>query len=422
MRKDVTQLYLDRYAEPEIALAAQVHTHFGHALIIPAYDERPEFFSKTLRSIPKGSLGDVLLILVVNAPDTAPAEKLASNQHLVDSLRTQCEGTLPLLKLGQLSILLVDRFSAHPIPKAQGVGLARKIGCDIALQLWHSGQIRSPWLHCTDADANLPTDYFSAATQIDPRRHSAIAYPFWHAPSEDDASLNQAIALYETKLRLFRLGFLTAGSPYAYHSIGSTLTAHAPDYARVRGFPARAAAEDFYLLNKLAKLNPVATGQGGAITLRARRSMRAPFGTGPMLERLLAADANAAKLYEHPETFRHLGAWLQAARAFALEPHRPLEDHFRDHASTQQAAPLLFDSLTQMGALASLTMLAKQYPSPRARLAAFHTWFDGFRSIKLLHALQNQAFGLLSFEELKEFHADIDDVEAFRFRLAGAEK
>ena len=45
-----------------------------------------------------------------------------------------------------------------------------------------------------------------------------------------------------------------ARSPYAFHTIGSTMAVSANHYAKVRGFPKREAGEDFYLLNKLAKV------------------------------------------------------------------------------------------------------------------------------------------------------------------------
>ena len=68
------------------------------------------------------------------------------------------------------------------------------------------------------------------------------------------------------------LGLGFAGSPYAYHSVGSTLAVRAEAYAIVRGVPKRAAGEDFYLLDKLAKVTPirVLTGEPVAISLGVR--------------------------------------------------------------------------------------------------------------------------------------------------------
>ena len=65
--------------------------------------------------------------------------------------------------------------------------------------------------------------------------------------------------LYEYSLRYYVAGLTYAQSPYAFHTIGSTMAVNAEHYASVRGFPRREAGEDFYLLNKLAKVGSVHT-------------------------------------------------------------------------------------------------------------------------------------------------------------------
>jgi hypothetical protein len=429
MGKDVTGLYLSRHAEPETQFGHTIKDHFGHVLVIPAYDEGSAFH-KSVASIPKGPRGPVLLVLVVNAPDTATPDKLAANQRLVDELRARADSQIQLashpplwlLKQDHLTILIIDRFSTQPIPKQQGVGLARKIGCDLALKLWHQGQIASPWIHCTDADTLLPADYFEQITGPQNRGSSAYVYPFWHAEGNDD-ELNRAILLYEIKLRLFRRGLAHAGSPYAHHSIGSTMAIHAPSYAQVRGFPKRSAAEDFYLLNKLAKVGTITQGQGSPLVLQARRSTRAPFGTGPMLEKLTSGESDHERLYEHPEIFRHLGAWLGVLDAFATHVGGDLSAIFDQHIdATQYSKPLLLESLQDMNAFASIEQICKQYKCAHSRRAAAHTWFDGFRTLKLMHALQNRSFALLKFEELEAFWPQTGDLKSTRQRLSEEEQ
>ena len=51
-------------------------------------------------------------------------------------------------------------------------------------------------------------------------------------------------------------------------------------YAAVRGMPKREAAEDFYLLNKIAKQGPVVRPRLDPIRIAQRTSTRVPFGTG----------------------------------------------------------------------------------------------------------------------------------------------
>src|SRR5262252_2499279 len=67
------QKYLSRHAEPEAAAGARIAGSFGHAIAIPAYAEGDNLF-RLIGSIREGSLGRVLVVLVVNArADSGPA-------------------------------------------------------------------------------------------------------------------------------------------------------------------------------------------------------------------------------------------------------------------------------------------------------------------------------------------------------------
>ncbi len=85
-----------------------------------------------------------------------------------------------------------------------------------------------------------------------------------------------ATQLYELSLRYYVAGMKFARSPYAFHTIGSSMAVSPVHYARVRGFPKREAGEDFYLLNKLAKLGSVLELDRGS-DLRSYRNRIAPL-------------------------------------------------------------------------------------------------------------------------------------------------
>ena len=104
----------------------------------------------------------------------------------------------------------------------------------------------------------MPRDYFSAVEPLNARTTSAAVYPFEHARNPD-IRVQHAQALYDASLHYYVAGLKWAGSPWAFHTIGSTLAINAAHYAQARGFPKRRAAEDFYLLNKLAKLGHIET-------------------------------------------------------------------------------------------------------------------------------------------------------------------
>jgi hypothetical protein len=272
-----------------------------------------------------------------------------------------------------------------------GVGLARRIGCDLALALYARGQLETPWLHCTDADASLSPRYFhvtaAAAAPV-----TACLLGFFHGPG-GEARIDRATALYEIRLRYYVLALARAGSPYAFQSVGSTIAVRAEAYAAVRGFPRRLAGEDFYLLNKLCKVGPLWRSPERVIELESRSSQRTRFGTGVAVAQLAqVAEPDDVVLY-HPRCFALLGVWLRALRDFALYPDTARLDRFlvealgSDHTSVRGV-------LEGLGVAEALVRARQETKSSAARLRHLHTWFDGFRTLKLVHGLR--AAGLAS--------------------------
>ena len=236
--KDHASLYLARYAEPEAKRAPSAARTYRHVLSIPAFDEPGDFLQRVL---PRGA-ADLLIILVANVPDDVRREDAAFARtrellHLAGGLD----------RARNVDIAIVDRVNT-PVPRRAGVGLARKIGADIALRLIVERRIEVPVIFSTDADAALPPGYFEAAKG----QAAGWVYPFVHTSGDED--LARRALMYELSLRYYVNRLEYAGSPYAFHTVGSCLAVDATSYAKVRGFPRRNAAEDFYLLNKLAKV------------------------------------------------------------------------------------------------------------------------------------------------------------------------
>ena len=448
--------YLDRYAEPEARALDALRRQFGHVLTIPAYGEEREL-RNALASIPAGPLGDVLTVLVVNARVDSPQSMRDANLATLEGLRAAGGRGLPIAQNTVLhehprgALLLVDRATpGRELPPRHGVGLARKIGADIALALWSDGQVASPWIHCTDADVELPAAYFEVATRdasnisdgssapdisrvlgasgtpgTPSAPDAALVYPFRHVDATREA------LEYEISLRYYVAGLRFAGSPYAFHTIGSALAVHATAYARVRGFPKRLAAEDFYLLNKLAKVGTIRSLHGEPIRLSARTSNRTPFGTGRALERARGRERDPAPLrVYHPDVFSDLGAWLQTLRALAAagdaaDPADLLAKQIGGWPSAD--AERLRAHLDEGGAWAAARIAVKRCRTPATRAKHLHGGFDAFQTLKLIHALR--AAGLASIplrEALREAvfvtARDGAPLEEVREQLAAAER
>ena len=391
--------YLDRYAEPEARELGPLRRRFGHVLTIPAYGEGRELM-RALASIPAGALGDVLTVLVINGRSDSPASMKEANRAALEALRADGDRGIPLGSNASVcehprgALLLVDRATrGREFPPRHGVGLARKIAADIALALWSEGNVAAPWIHCTDADVVLPADYFEAAAAADTRdSDAALLYPFQHIDATREA------LEYEISLRYYVAGLRFAGSPYAFHTIGSTLAVHSSAYARVRGFPKRLAGEDFYLLNKLAKLGAIRPLDGEPIRLSARASKRTPFGTGRALERARDRARDPAPLcVYHPDVFSDLGAWLQTldALAEAGEVADPSDLLAKQIGAWPCAdAQRLAAQLDEIGAWAAARIGVLRCRTPVTRAKHLHGGFDAFRTLKLIHALR--AGGLAS--------------------------
>lgn len=391
--------YLLSHAEPETRLLIDLPAiePFDHVLVIPAYQESNQFFDRLAQALMRDHA--VLLIVVINQPD-ALSEPDLQNTILCKHI---CDATSQVWQLGQLqlrllpetssAVLLVDRFSQSPIPHKQGVGLARKIGADLALSLIYRGLISQDWIYNSDADAHLPAGYFSAliSARLKSAQHksaqhksaykeqrAAVAvFPYRHICGSD--KVGQATRLYEQRLRQYVDGLRAAGSPYAYHSLGSTLAINAASYAMVRGFPRRNGGEDFYLLNKAAKLGGVLSLNAPQIQIDARQSNRVPFGTGPAIGRLLSEDSlDEAGIFYHPEVFRHLAQWLE------FMP--------RTRSSSLSDLPI---SAPARQALAKLNIekaiSSAKHTSRTQEIYAqhMHTWFDGFRTLRFIHLLRD---------------------------------
>ena len=388
MAERARQRYLQRHSEPGLPPGPQPATPWRNVLVIPAYREDAELAHR-LRELPAGP-GRTLVILVLNRPDSDPDRE--ANADLRAAVAGLPEGCCPdtreLNRHADLFLWDLDARSG-PLPAVRGVGLARKIGCDIAFRWMSEGAISGRWICSTDADARLPADYFHKL-EAAPNAAVAATYPFWHGPG-GDASCDLATALYELRLHHYVLGLEYAGSPYNRHTLGSCLAVSHDGYAGVRGFPQRSGGEDFYLLNKLAKTGPVARLGGDCIVLQSRQSERVPFGTGPAVTRIMdLSQPLAAPLFYHPACFLALRGLLAAVPALAETPadDADLAGRLRDQGLSPQLSLASARVLQTMGIAAALAHCRRQGKAPGQFARQFQQWFDGFRTLKFIHGLR----------------------------------
>jgi len=400
-RDRAVRKYLSAHAQAEVGQRVALSRRYHHVACIPACDE-VDSLPETLRTLARALDADAAVVIVVinGRVDAAPAIHEA-NQACARNLREAAnlpEAPMAEGRLGPMGIVLVDRFThARRLPEKRGVGLARKIAADLALSWMDDGAIEDRWIRCTDADVRVPPDYWRRPLQRASGQAAAV-YPFVHVP-EGDALQRQALAYYDAYLRYYVRGLEQAGSRYAFHTIGSLLAIQADAYAKVRGFPKRLAGEDFYILNKLAKIGCVQTLTGQPIQLRGRTSARVPYGTGVAVAQIRQRLAQGAPYEVYaPRIFAALKHWLDVLEE-ACEHGDASRFHHALDAVPPPLGPIVRRAVARTGSRAPVER-ALQEVSGAVLRKRIDDWNDAFRTLKMVHALRDEGLGMAPADEV----------------------
>ena len=354
---------------------------FDGAVIIPSLAESQTLFI-TLESLarnPRDTLSRFLVLVVVNHRQESPLSEKKDNEETLKKLSAGG----PFLEKVQLG--WVDAASpGRELPEKGGVGLARKIGFDLALPRLDFRR-GSPILISLDADTLCRPDYLPAI--IRHFKNSALpgaVIPFCHQAG-DCLEQDQAIRRYELFLRAYVLGLARAGSPYGFHTVGSAMACTAAGYIRIGGMKALPAAEDFYFLEHLGKEGGVAQVKGTVVYPSARSSNRVPFGTGRSMSRLLAKEEGAVLFYQ-AECYRVLADWLN------LMGQSLGEEGSSILSRSAEISRSLHDYLCLIRFEPLWNKLRNNFKSDPSLSRAFHRWFDGLKTMKLIHHLSAGSF------------------------------
>lgn len=398
--------YLLAYAEPEAVNLTSPDLYFDRCVVIPAFAETTNFLQPFMSSF----FDNVLVIVVLNTPDRelSLTEKKTTEKFLEFVKRQPIRAdlnTAQLYFLGRSNALLcINRtYQTQPIPRHEGVGLARKIGCDCAVRLIKEGVVRSPIIHSTDADAKLPRDYFQLASDS---QGKLLVYRFIHELNENDKNY-EAAKIYDFSLHYYVEGLRYAGSPYAFHTIGSLLAFHAEIYCQVRGFTKRSGGEDFYFLNKAAKLTPVVSIPA-TVALSSRPSTRVPFGTGPGILKIAELEkANEEPLFYHPHAFRLLRCFLQVS----CRDNRPINLDAMLNSALGTDQEILLTILKKLKFSHFLEHCESQQLTTQQYQKQFLIWFDAFKTMKFIHHAHelNLAKQNIEFISTSFMHANLSD-------------
>lgn len=343
---------------------------FRAAIIIPALDER-QSLPQTLASLarnPAECLNHTLILIVINNRCAVAADQLQDNQETLVWLRSQ--------PYPQLNLAWIDASSSgFEMPSKEGVGLARKIGFDLALA--HLDWPGEPLLISLDADTLVDANYLSAIQcHFRDSDKGGATVPFRHQAG-DTPEQEAAIRRYELYLRSYLFGLQQAASPYAYHTIGSAFACRAKAYIGAGGMNRRHAAEDFYFLQQLAKTCGVELLSGTVVQPSPRSSDRVPFGTGKAVQGQVE-EGRMLFQFSSVAAFSVLRDWLRLVDDCVDFP----ADDLLQRAG--HISPLLRGFLLELKFAAVWQKLQANHADRQRRLTAFHGWFDGLRTRQLL--------------------------------------
>jgi len=379
---------------------------FESVIVIPAIDEYDNI--KTLLS----SLGQneieyfptTLILFVVNHLTSSNVNVKQNNmktieylKNIIDKKSSEDEFSKRIVK-SNLQIGLIDASSERLEleEKDGGVGLARKIGMDKALKIFDYDTSAKKILICLDADCTVSENYISTIRRAFDKNNINAGYVNFTHGRTDDVENDKAIINYELFLRYYVLGLKYANSPYAFHSIGSTMVCDVESYMKIQGMNKRKAAEDFYFMEKLSKITDIIKIEGVTVFPSSRGSWRVPFGTGKRVTRFLEKTQNEYLLYA-PESFFVLKNWMEIFHSDEILS----AEEYLDHA--EKINKSLFDFLIANKFKENWDNILNNSKSSNQINKQKQIWFDGFKTLKLIHFLRDSEFQLINmFDALDE--------------------
>ena len=362
---------------------------YRRAVVIPALAERvhlPLTIESLSNNMPTDILDDTLVLVVVNnrPPEAAAAAKQIELKEQIDDNARTLRWLKDMSAKGTLPLAWIDASSpGRELPPWGGVGLARKIGCDsvlaFLLELKKPSALDDFIFFSLDADTTVSPDYLEiAGHELRKSGCTGGVISFKHQKADSPES-QAAIDEYEAFLNYYVKGLRWAGSPYAFHTIGSCLCFTASGYVRANGFAARRqAGEDFYFCMELAKTGAICEIQKTMVFPSARISPRVPFGTGKRMAEAALNGREPLLVYDF-RVFVCLREILTAISTYTGAGADRICAELTNHSTRE--------FLESRGFSGIWGRFQRQYKTRDAILAAFHRWFDGFVTLKYIHWL-----------------------------------
>ena len=401
------QKYLNKYSLPGWSVKINANKIFDNIVVIPAiseYENIKNLLTSLLKLNPKYFPSTLFLFVINNRKGISQEIKednkksLTLLENIIYNKGSENDTFFSSVVKSNINIGIIDASSeGRELPgKIAGVGLARKIGMDCALELFDYTNSTNNILICLDADCTVSKNYLSEIVEtFNNKKINAAVIRYEHNINQSNEE-TEAIICYEIFLRYYHLGLLYAGSHYAFPTIGSALACDVVSYIQVEGMNKRKAAEDFYFLEKLAKSFKIHEINNAVVNPAGRKSWRVPFGTGQRVGRFLSNEKNEYLLF-NPLSFDILKRWLKVLlnnNEYDIEVTLNEANNISKH---------LYNFLEGQTFIKIMIGINKNSKTNKHLYNQKVKWFDGFKTLKLIHYLRDKAYpGINMFDALDE--------------------
>ena len=393
------QKYLSKYGSAKWKIETKRNEKYDCAIVVPAVAEYKNIIA-LLNSLAENVFSKsykVVTIFVINNVTSSSEEVKVDNQKalkLLKAILNNDSSYHPVVQKFNSSGLFIGFIDAssedRELPeKTGGVGHARKIGIDLALTVFDYSEEGKKILICLDADCTVEKNYIEEiVNHFNASKMNVAVINYEHSLSGDDDNV-KAIICYEIFLRYYELGLRYAGSQYAFQPVGSAMACDYEAYIKIEGMNKQKAAEDFYFLEKLAKHYKINKINSTKVYPSARKSWRVPFGTGQRINRFHSKSQNEYLLYD-PESFNILKKWL---KLFHSEKNFTGKDYLQEATKINSE---LCNFLAGQNFKEDCDKILTNSKNDRQLKIQKLRWFDGFRTLKLIHHLRDTAFPLIN--------------------------
>ncbi len=351
-------------------------------IVIPCYNE-PDI-EKSLLSLSNCSKTKkaVEVVIVINSSEESASNILEQNKLTEKILQKK----LPDLSNEWLKFHVVHKSKLRA--KHAGAGFARKIGMDEAIRRFNFANNPNGIIVSFDADSLCDTNFLVSVEDFYTKYPKAIgsAVYFEHPTSGTEFSNNiySAITQYELYLRYYNQALRHTVYPFAFHTVGSCFNVKASAYASQGGMNKKQAGEDFYFLQKIIPNGVFGEINSTCVYPSPRPSDRVPFGTGPIINKLLT-DQNGLQTYSLQSFLDLRKLFTEIEKLFKADKESIEKLIIRQSEAIRQF-------LLQIEFKKNIDEINKNSSTSVNFNKRFFKWFNAFKILKYLNFTQSNFY------------------------------